>query len=233
MPVTPPVVPSRPSAPSRRVLRAVALLGALAVPPALAAQGVDGRAGGAEWDVTVPRGKTRTIDFTTTEGTLMSVDVSPDGQWVVFDLLGHVYRMPIGGGVAECLTQGSGIAVNYHPRYSPDGQRIAFISDRRGQDNLWVMDADGRNPRPVALDPRWKMRTPDWTADGQFVILVRGRGRGRGRLDRRGWFGFLPAPGSPTEDHDYKCRSKADHPWQRGASVGFPLLPREFSHSPP
>ena len=43
-----------------------------------------------EWDVTLARGQTREIDFTTDEGTWLSVDISPDGRWVVFDLLGHV-----------------------------------------------------------------------------------------------------------------------------------------------
>jgi hypothetical protein len=49
------------------------------------------------WDVTRARGETRTIDFTTDEGTWMSVDPAPDGQWVAFDLLGHIYRMPASG----------------------------------------------------------------------------------------------------------------------------------------
>src|SRR5688500_17406272 len=90
------------------------------------------------WDVTKPRGTTRQLDFTTSEGTWMSVDIAPDGQWLAFDLLGHVYRMPISGGDATVLTQQSGIAINTHPRISPDGQLISFISDRKGQNNLWV-----------------------------------------------------------------------------------------------
>ena len=74
------------------------------------------------WDVTQARGKTRDIDFTTSEGTWMSVDISPDGTWIVFDLLGHVYRMPAAGGEATALTQNSGVALNFHPRISPDGK---------------------------------------------------------------------------------------------------------------
>src|SRR5580658_7083344 len=91
------------------------------------------------WDVTKARGHTRDIDFTTSEGTWMSVDISPDGQWIAFDLLGQIYRVRSQGGQAECLTQDSGVAVNFHPRFSPDGKRIAFISDRKGQNNLWLM----------------------------------------------------------------------------------------------
>src|SRR5207253_450210 len=51
----------------------------------------------AKWDVTQPRGKTREIDFTTTEGTWMSADLSPDGRWIAFDLLGHIYTVPAAG----------------------------------------------------------------------------------------------------------------------------------------
>ncbi len=127
----------------------------------------------ATWDVTQPRGQTRTIDFTTSEGTWMSVDLSPDGRWIVFDLLGHIYRVPAAGGAAESLTQGSGIAVNYHPRYSPDGREIAFISDRSGQDNLWIMNADGSEPRPVFLDLDSRAAEPAWMPDGRAILVTR------------------------------------------------------------
>jgi Tol biopolymer transport system component len=154
---------------TREIRRLARLVGTalLAAPAVLAGQTKPG------WNVTEARGKTREIDFTTDEGTYMSVDLSPDGQWLVFDLLGHVYRMKVTGGEAECLTQASGIAVNYHPRFSPDGKAIAFISDRAGQDNLWLMGADGANPRPLLLDDSSRAAEPAWAPDGQSIYFTR------------------------------------------------------------
>lgn len=126
-----------------------------------------------EWDVTAARGDIREIDFEVDEGTWMSLDVSPDGEWVVFDLFYHVYRLPMEGGRAEVLTQNSGVAVNFHPRFSPDGRHIAFISDRGGQANLWIMEADGSNPTAVAEDMDARMAQPTWTPDGEYIIVQR------------------------------------------------------------
>lgn len=127
----------------------------------------------AEWDVTQARGQTREIDFTTSDGTWMSADLSPDGQSLVFDLLGHIYRVSVGGGEAQNLTQNSGVAINYQPRWSPDGRLIAFVTDRRGQNNLWIMNADGSNPRAVFTNRDVRVYEPAWTPDGQYIIVRR------------------------------------------------------------
>ena len=158
---------------------------ATAVPAVLGAQGggppqgEGAAAARVNWDVTQPRGKTRDIDFTTSEGTWMSADLSPDRTWIAFDLLGHVYRMPVAGGEATVLTQNSGVALNFQPRISPDGKSIAFITDRRGQYNLWVMNADGSNPHAIFTELNATALEPAWTPDGNFIIVKKG-GRGGG-----------------------------------------------------
>jgi len=144
----------------------VAVAALLAAPGSLAGQGAF-----QDWDVTLPRGEVTTVDFETDQGTWMSVDLSADGEWITFDLLGHVYRMPASGGEAESLTQSSGIATNFHPRFSPDGSRIAFVSDRLGQSDLWVMDADGSNPRPVFAHLDVRVMEPAWTPDGAHIVV--------------------------------------------------------------
>jgi tricorn protease-like protein len=149
------------------ILALTGLLAALGVTTA-GAQRADSTAR-SPWDVTLARGTTRSIDFTTSEGTWMSVDLAPDGSWLVFDVLGHIYRLPAGGGEATALTQNSGVALNFQPRISPDGRTIAFISDRRGQYNLWVMNADGSNPRAVFSDLNATAFEPTWTPDGRFI----------------------------------------------------------------
>src|SRR6202142_4370259 len=92
-------------------------------------------------DETLPLKTTRKVSFTTDEGTWMSVDISPDFKQIVFDLLGDLYLLPSGGGDAKRIT--SGPAWDCQPRFSPNGKQIAFISDRNGSDNLWLVNVDG------------------------------------------------------------------------------------------
>ncbi|MES2523858.1 MAG: hypothetical protein V4617_14220, partial [Gemmatimonadota bacterium] len=78
----------------------------------------------------LPLRPTRTLSFTTKTGNWMSSDVSSDGRTIVFDLLGDIYTMPITGGKAVALTKG--MAFDAQPRFSPDGKKIVFVSDRTG-----------------------------------------------------------------------------------------------------
>src|ERR1041385_669217 len=107
---------------------------------------------------------TRPLKFTTNEGSWISLDLSPDGRTIVFDLLGDLYTMPAGGGKATRIT--SGQAFDMQPRFSPDGRLIAFVSDRDGSDNLWIANSDGSSPRQISKTEWFAYVSPVWTRDG-------------------------------------------------------------------
>ncbi len=119
----------------------------------------------------LPLEPTRKIEFTTDEATWLSLDLSPDGQTIVFELLGDLYTLPIEGGQATRIT--SGMAFDSQPRYSPDGSRIAFLSDRDGAENLWIAKADGSNPKQLSKDKKAEFASPVWTPEGDYVIVSR------------------------------------------------------------
>jgi imidazolonepropionase-like amidohydrolase/Tol biopolymer transport system component len=122
-----------------------------------------------KWDVEGDHGPATKVEFDTDEGTWMSCDVSPDGRFLVFDLLGDIYRMPIAGGRAELLSGGT--SWESQPRYSPDGKSLAFTSDRDGGDNIWLMDADGKNRRQLTKETVRLVNSPAWTPDGEYVLV--------------------------------------------------------------
>ncbi|HLU25324.1 MAG TPA: amidohydrolase family protein, partial [Longimicrobiales bacterium] len=113
---------------------------------------------------------------TTTRGTWMSVDVSPDGKTIVFDLLGDIYLLPIEGGKATRLT--SGLAYDAQPRFSPDGKKIVFVSDRTGGENLWILSLDLKDTIQVTRGNDNIYTSPEWTPDGKYIVASRTHGLG-------------------------------------------------------
>lgn len=151
---------------TRRSLRSslqlsAGLLLALGALPVLAADD------DATWDVNDPPGEEYEVEIDTTEGTWIGLDVSPGGERIVFDLLGDLYLLPIGGGDAEALT--NGMTWDMMPRFSPDGSEIAFISDRSGGDNVWTIPVAGGEPKQISREDFRLVNNPVWSPDGRFI----------------------------------------------------------------
>ena len=121
----------------------------------------------AEWDVNNIPGESREVSIDTRSGSWMSLDVSPDGKSIAFDLLGDIYVLPIEGGDARSVN--SGLAWSIQPRFSPDGSEIAFTSDAGGGDNIWIMRADGSAARQLTKEDFRLLNNPYWSPDGQYV----------------------------------------------------------------
>lgn len=139
----------------------------------------------AKWDVNAPTGLTiRDIPIAVDEGSWMDVDVSPDGRTLAFALLGDIYTMPISGGTPTRIAEG--LAWEVQPRFSPDGARIAFTSDRAGGDNIWIMNSDGSDKRAVTEEKFRLLNQPSWSPDGRFIAAKKhfttGRSLGTGEV---------------------------------------------------
>ena len=145
------------------------LVALFASPTHLLAQRAAGDSGGRGGLRELPLRPTQPLRFTTDEGTWLSLDLSPDGKTIVFDLLGDIYTLGIDGGKASRLT--SGQAFDAQPKWSPDGKTIAYISDRNGSDNIWLMDADGGHQRILTREEQRQFVSPTWSPDGKFVVV--------------------------------------------------------------
>jgi dipeptidyl aminopeptidase/acylaminoacyl peptidase len=106
------------------------------------------------------------------------LDWSPDGDWIAYtsqrsdtDLFSNsVCVVPSNGGPVRVLTDGPADN-DRSPRWSPDGQSIAFISNRADSDDVWVIDADGNNPRRLTAGPG-ERADPHWSPDGQWLAYT-------------------------------------------------------------
>lgn len=115
----------------------------------------------------------RSISFNTTEGTWLSLDVSPDGNTIVFDMMGDIFSIPLTGGKAKKLTKG--MAYEVQPKFSPDGRSIAFISDKSGSDNIWTMNLSSEEMKQVTEDSNQNFFSAEWSPEGDYLVGAKGR----------------------------------------------------------
>ena len=100
-------------------------------------------------------------------------DWSPDGQWIAFTSkqpgvptsTNHIYKINVNSGDLQQLTD---TGYNRFPKWSPDGDRILFYSDRKEGNDLFLMKSNGKNARRV-IERRFGGSQPTWSSDGKQI----------------------------------------------------------------
>ena len=131
-------------------------------------------------DITVPLDTTRErpAHLRVSEW-LEGAGIGPTGKRAVFVARGEVFSVPVEHGVTRNLTRSSG-AHDRDAAWSPDGKTIAFVSDRSGEDQLWLVDASGtKPPRQLTRDEDFRayLQDPAWSPDGKRIAFHDQAGR--------------------------------------------------------
>lgn len=111
---------------------------------------------------------------------------APDGNSIIYarsddDSYSTVWRIPLNGGDPQRIDRGKGISSS--PTLSPDGRRLAFMTDRLGHNEVYIIDADGSNPTWITqiagdLNESAYRGEPDWSPDG-ITVAFQSRASGR------------------------------------------------------
>lgn len=125
-----------------------------------------------QWDVLNPPFELHSVDIATNEVTWSSLDITPNGKQMLFDALGDIFIVDSKGGQAKALTQD--FAWNIQPAVSPDGKKVAFVSDRDGLSNIWTMNIDGTDLQQVTAEKNNLMHSPKWSPDGEYILATKG-----------------------------------------------------------
>jgi len=104
-------------------------------------------------------------------GNIESVNLSPKGERALFSARGDIFTAPIEKGPTRNLTHSSG-AHDKWSSWSPDGSRIAFISDMSGEEELYIIQQDGLKPAEQITRGGSAMRyQPEWSPDGKRIAF--------------------------------------------------------------
>ena len=118
----------------------------------------------------------RTVQLNVSEGTWMSLDLHPSGEKFVFEFMGNLFELPINGGEATQITHG--MAFDAQPSYNPAGDKVVFISDRDGGENVWILDLETLETEKRTSGKNYRMQSPIYTPDGKYIIAARADLRG-------------------------------------------------------
>ncbi len=106
-----------------------------------------------------------------------SASLSPKGERVLFAARGDIFSAPVEKGTPRNLTRTSG-AHDKWPSWSPDGARVAFLSDQSGEEEIWVAPQDGAaKPQQLTHGGKAMRYAPEWSPDGKRIAFSDKDGR--------------------------------------------------------
>lgn len=159
----------------------------------------------------------RAVDFS---NYIRGYSLSPNGERVAFSARGDILSAPVGEGVVRNLTRSS----DAHDRagvWSPDGETIAFISDRSGEEEVWLVDARGEgSARQLTTGNQTRFYRLVWAPDGSQLAL----GDMYGQL-----FAVDAANGAMTKIGDMGAWYNQDFSWSASSRyLAFAALGENF-----
>jgi tricorn protease len=104
------------------------------------------------------------------EKSIEGFELSPKGERTLVVARGDVFTLPIEKGPTRNLTSTSGVHDKL-ARWSPDGKRIAFVSDASGEDEIWLVDQAGGKPEQVTKGRQGMTYAPEWSAEGTHLAF--------------------------------------------------------------
>lgn len=102
---------------------------------------------------------------------LQNVALAPKGERVLFGARGDIFSAPVEKGATRNLTASS-TAHDKFPRWSPDGSRVAYISDRTGEEEVWIEAQDGMSEaQQLTTGGSAQRYAPEWSGDGKRIAF--------------------------------------------------------------
>jgi tricorn protease len=166
--------------------------------------------------ITVPdEGLNRRPGRVAASSLIFNYSLSPKGERALFSARGDIFTAPIEKGMARNLTNSSG-AHDKWPGWSPDGSRIAFISDRTGEEEIWMIGQDGGQAAEQLTSGGKAMRyAPEWSPDGKYIAFT--------DKDGKVWV-LTVADRKLVEIADSRSGQVTDHTWSpRGNYLAFSM----------
>jgi len=153
-------------------------------------------------DVRVPSDRIRMRpEYVSVSPTTGAFNLSPGGERLLLEARGEILNLPAEEGDPVDLTHTSA-SREKNAAWSPDGKWIAFVSDRTGEEEIWLTDQQGQTTKQLTKDGDGYLLQPVWSPDSKHLIYS----------DKFMHLNLVEVPGGKTE---VIARGEYDDAWER------------------